>query len=132
MEALRRRFPAVDFVKIYVSEAHPIDEWRCYAEADVDYAQPTRIADRLAAARRLLDENDIGVVDLSDDIDILDQKPGADGFIHRSRLVSHDTDTSKHQRHHANGKPRQQEKTRRGQPGRPDGSLLPSSRNRGE
>ena len=60
MEALRRRFPAVDFVKIYVSEAHPIDEWRCYAEADVDYAQPTRLADRLAAARRLLDENDIG------------------------------------------------------------------------
>lgn len=60
METLRRRFvDSVDFVKIYVSEAHPVDEWRCYAEADVDYKQPKELRERLAAARRLLRENPV-------------------------------------------------------------------------
>lgn len=55
---MRRRFEsACDFYKIYVSEAHPIDEWKCYSSTDIDYAQPTRSDERLDKALRLLKEN---------------------------------------------------------------------------
>ena len=55
MEELRRRFSGVAlFAKVYVSEAHPIDGWKVYS--DIDYGQPTVLAERLAAARRLLAE----------------------------------------------------------------------------
>ena len=60
MEALRKRFcDRVDFVKVYVSEAHPTDEWAVYTRKDIDYCQPTTLGERLNAARRLLAEEDI-------------------------------------------------------------------------
>ena len=55
MEALRTRFQSVAlFAKVYVSEAHPIDGWKVYS--DIDYAQPTVLPEREAAARRLIAE----------------------------------------------------------------------------
>ena len=60
MESLRQRFgEAVAFVKVYVSEAHPTDEWAVYSRQDIDYCQPRTLAERLSAARRLLAEQDI-------------------------------------------------------------------------
>mmetsp|Transcript_16422 Transcript_16422/g.39080 ORF Transcript_16422/g.39080 Transcript_16422/m.39080 type:complete len:115 (-) Transcript_16422:110-454(-) len=57
MEDLKQRFGQVcDFVKVYVSEAHPVDEWKVYS--DVDYCQPTTLAERMEASRRLLAENE--------------------------------------------------------------------------
>ena len=43
----------VDFVTVYIREAHPTDEWQVPAnEADsVCYAQPRTLADRLAIAK---------------------------------------------------------------------------------
>ena len=98
MENLRLRYgDRVDFVKVYVSEAHPTDEvrfdgrgeetrgqrmigyyrmihkaytasphthdqhvqythkWKVYS--DIDYCQPQTLEERLAAAKRLLNEN---------------------------------------------------------------------------
>ena len=53
MESLRAEFSDIAcFVKVYVSEAHPVDGWRVYS--DIDYCQPTTLAQRAAAARRLL------------------------------------------------------------------------------
>ena len=57
MEKLRQRFcEQVEFVKVYVSEAHPTDEWAVYTRKDIDYCQPKTLSERLAAARRLLTE----------------------------------------------------------------------------
>ena len=57
MESLRQRFgEAVAFVKVYVSEAHPTDEWAVYSRQDIDYCQPRTLAERLSAARGLLVE----------------------------------------------------------------------------
>lgn len=55
MEALRLEFPRVFFRRVYVSEAHPVDEWRVYA--GIDYKQPTRLNERWAACQQLLAEN---------------------------------------------------------------------------
>ena len=53
MEALRADFCDVArFVKVYVSEAHPVDGWKVYS--DIDYCQPTTLEQRAAAARLLL------------------------------------------------------------------------------
>mmetsp|Transcript_1047 Transcript_1047/g.1214 ORF Transcript_1047/g.1214 Transcript_1047/m.1214 type:complete len:171 (-) Transcript_1047:82-594(-) len=53
MEALREKYQGVaTFVKVYVSEAHPTDEWKVYA--DIDYCQPVTLKDRAAAAQKLL------------------------------------------------------------------------------
>ena len=56
MEALRREFGhAVAFRRVYISEAHPTDEWRIYR--DIEYSQPRSLDEREAAARRLWAEN---------------------------------------------------------------------------
>jgi hypothetical protein len=61
MEQLREKFcDRIDFVKVYVSEAHPTNEWAVYTKKDIDYCQPTTLGERLSAARRLLAEQDIG------------------------------------------------------------------------
>ena len=39
-----------DFVKVYVAEAHPVDEWQVYTEEDIGYKQPVSLNERLAAA----------------------------------------------------------------------------------
>lgn len=69
MEALRVRFGSVcDFIKVYVSEAHTVDEWKIYS--DIDYCQPATLAARLEAATRLLKENPfIGAKLYLDDMD---------------------------------------------------------------
>jgi hypothetical protein len=60
MEQLRQRFcDQIEFVKVYVSEAHPTDEWAVYARTDIDYCQPKTLSERLRAARRLLAEEEI-------------------------------------------------------------------------
>ena len=43
----------VDFVTVYIKEAHPTDEWQVPANEadDVCYAQPRTLADRLAIAK---------------------------------------------------------------------------------
>lgn len=38
---------------MYVSEAHPVDEWQVYNAKDVDFCQPVSLADRIDKARRL-------------------------------------------------------------------------------
>ena len=56
MEALRQEFShAVSFRRVYVSEAHPADEWKIYR--DINYTQPRTLDEREAAARRLFAEN---------------------------------------------------------------------------
>ena len=56
MEALRQEFGhAVSFRRVYVSEAHPVDEWKIYR--DIQYTQPRSLDEREAAARRLFAEN---------------------------------------------------------------------------
>ena len=56
MEALRQEFShAVSFRRVYVSEAHPADEWKIYR--DIQYTQPRSLDEREAAARRLFAEN---------------------------------------------------------------------------
>ena len=57
MDALRRDFPQVDFVKVYVSEAHPVDEWQVYTTNDINYCQPKSLDERLGAAARYVEEN---------------------------------------------------------------------------
>ena len=49
MEALRQEFShAVSFRRVYVSEAHPADEWKIYR--DISYTQPRSLDEREAVA----------------------------------------------------------------------------------
>ena len=36
--------PVVCFAQVYVSEAHPVDEWKVYS--DIDYCQPRTLEER--------------------------------------------------------------------------------------
>jgi hypothetical protein len=44
-----------DFIAVYVSEAHPTDQWQVYS--DIDYCQPKTLDQRAAAASKYLEEN---------------------------------------------------------------------------
>eukprot|EP00656_Telonema_subtile_P006768 TRINITY_DN13151_c0_g1_i1.p3 TRINITY_DN13151_c0_g1~~TRINITY_DN13151_c0_g1_i1.p3 ORF type:complete len:120 (+),score=36.77 TRINITY_DN13151_c0_g1_i1:619-978(+) len=46
----------VDFVKIYISEAHAIDEWQVYTTKDINYTQPREISEKLQAAQLYLQD----------------------------------------------------------------------------
>lgn len=62
MEQLRSDFAEhVDFVKVYVSEAHPIDEWQVYTTADINYRQPQTLCERLAAAKLYMKDQPSGM-----------------------------------------------------------------------
>jgi hypothetical protein len=45
-----------DFVKIYVSEAHPTDEWQVYTTKDIDYKQPQQLSERATCANKYVEE----------------------------------------------------------------------------
>jgi hypothetical protein len=45
-----------DFVKIYVSEAHPTDEWQVYTTKDINYKQPQQLSERGACANKYVEE----------------------------------------------------------------------------
>jgi hypothetical protein len=67
---LHQRFRvSVDFLCIYISEAHPINEWLLYSE--VCFRQPRTLEERIAIARKLISETGMDerlvTVDVMDD-----------------------------------------------------------------
>eukprot|EP00747_Dinoflagellata_sp_TGD_P205443 gnl/TRDRNA2_/TRDRNA2_79172_c1_seq1.p1 gnl/TRDRNA2_/TRDRNA2_79172_c1~~gnl/TRDRNA2_/TRDRNA2_79172_c1_seq1.p1 ORF type:complete len:149 (-),score=31.96 gnl/TRDRNA2_/TRDRNA2_79172_c1_seq1:142-588(-) len=60
MEALRVKYAGTaDFAKVYVSEAHPVDEWKVYS--DIDYCQPKTLEARMTAAGKMLSMKDVKI-----------------------------------------------------------------------
>eukprot|EP01006_Ploeotia_vitrea_P021311 TRINITY_DN53677_c0_g1_i1.p1 TRINITY_DN53677_c0_g1~~TRINITY_DN53677_c0_g1_i1.p1 ORF type:complete len:128 (-),score=26.15 TRINITY_DN53677_c0_g1_i1:156-539(-) len=54
MEKIAEEFADVAaFKKVYVSEAHPTDEWKVYSQEYVDYCQPKTLEERSVAASKL-------------------------------------------------------------------------------
>ena len=69
---MRERFAKqVDFISIYIREAHPTDEWQMDVneEQGVCYKQPTTLEERLAIARDFVSREKWQLPLLVDDID---------------------------------------------------------------
>lgn len=61
----------VDFLTVYIKEAHPLDEWQMgtNVEEDVCYRQPRQFDDRLAIARDFISRFSFPIPLLIDGID---------------------------------------------------------------
>lgn len=71
LETLRRDFPAVQSLLVYIREAHPQDEWsmKVNTKAGICFPQPRTLAERCTAALRMVDELSLDMPVAVDDMD---------------------------------------------------------------
>ena len=72
IEELQKKYSdTVNFVIVYIKEAHPDDEWQMESneESGVIYSQPKSTEERRALARAFIDQMDVETETLLDDID---------------------------------------------------------------
>jgi len=72
IEELQKKYSdTVNFVIVYIKEAHPDDEWQMEdnEESGVIYSQPKTTEERRELARAFIDQMDVETETLLDDID---------------------------------------------------------------
>lgn len=72
IEELQKKYSdTVNFVIVYIKEAHPDDEWQMEdnEESGVIYSQPKSTEERRELARAFIDQMDVETETLLDDID---------------------------------------------------------------
>jgi len=72
IEELQKKYSdTVNFVIVYIKEAHPDDEWQMESneESGVIYSQPKSTEERRELARAFIDQMDVETETLLDDID---------------------------------------------------------------
>ena len=72
IEELQKKYSdTVNFVIVYIKEAHPDDEWQMESneESGVVYTQPRTTEERVELARAFVDQMDVETETLLDDID---------------------------------------------------------------
>ncbi len=72
IEELQKKYSdTVNFVIVYIKEAHPDDEWQMESneESGVIYSQPKSTEERRELARAFIDQMDVQTETLLDDID---------------------------------------------------------------
>ena len=72
IEELQKKYSdTVNFVIVYIKEAHPEDEWQMESneESGVIYSQPKSTEERRELARAFIDQMDVQTETLLDDID---------------------------------------------------------------
>ncbi len=72
IEELQKKYSdTVNFVIVYIKEAHPEDEWQMEdnEESGVIYSQPKSTEERRELARAFIDQMDVETETLLDDID---------------------------------------------------------------
>ncbi len=72
IEELQKKYSdTVNFVIVYIKEAHPDDEWQMEVneESGVIYSQPKSTEERRELARAFIDQMDVETETLLDDID---------------------------------------------------------------
>ncbi len=72
IEELQKKYSdVVNFVIVYIKEAHPDDEWQMEdnEESGVIYSQPKSTEERRELARAFIDQMDVETETLLDDID---------------------------------------------------------------
>ena len=96
IEELQKKYSdTVNFVIVYIKEAHPDDEWQMEdnEESGVIYSQPKSTEERRELARAFIDQMDVETETLLDDIDntamgLLRRVAGA-SLYHRHRRPYH-------------------------------------------
>ena len=74
LEIAQQHGTKCNFVKIYISEAHPVDEWQVYTEKDIDYKQPMALTEREKCANKYADEQLKGATNVKIFLDGMDNR----------------------------------------------------------